>query len=189
MSVPDPGERCPGSSGGCYLIRASFPRAQICHFFPQENATVQVDGFGCCRSPGPRLGAAPEIPALGNGAISGHPTETLKTPLAKRGWTRSCCPGRAPAPSGAGARSQQLSSRHGRAVAAGGPERADGAAAAGAGRPARRAGPGAALAQPRQAGTRPGAQDAPKSPACRAACLPPLPSRRHKQQPREPSWG
>lgn len=45
-------------------------------------------------------------------------------------------------------------------VAAGGPERADGAAAAGAGRPAGRAGPGAELAQPRQAGTR----GAPKSP-------------------------
>lgn len=65
VSVPDPGRSCPGSSGGCYLMRASFPLAQICHFFLQENATMQIDGFGCFCSLGPKLGAAPEIPALG----------------------------------------------------------------------------------------------------------------------------
>ena len=54
-------------------MRASFPLAQICYFFPQENATMQIDGFGCFHSPGPRLGAAPEIPVLGKGALSGEP--------------------------------------------------------------------------------------------------------------------
>lgn len=27
-------------------MRASFPLAQICHFVPQENAVVQIDGLG-----------------------------------------------------------------------------------------------------------------------------------------------
>lgn len=63
--VPDPGKSCPGSSGGRYLMRASFPLAQICHFFPQEDALMQIDGFGCFCSLAPKLEAAPEIPALG----------------------------------------------------------------------------------------------------------------------------
>lgn len=36
--------------------------AQICHFFPQENAALQTSGFGCFRSS--NLGVAPQTPAL-----------------------------------------------------------------------------------------------------------------------------
>lgn len=101
MSVPDLGKSCPGSSRGCYFTHASFPVARIYHFF-QENAAMQTDGFGCFRSAGPKLRAAPRIPALGKVALSVDSPRTLQTPPAKRAWARSAHPGHAPVLRGAG---------------------------------------------------------------------------------------
>lgn len=92
LGVGGRGEKsCPDSLGGCYLIRASFPLAQICHIFPQENATLQIGGFGCFYSLGPKLGAAPNIPALGKGALSGDQPQDPGNPSCKT-WLDSFLP-------------------------------------------------------------------------------------------------
>lgn len=64
------------------LIYDSFPLAQICLFFPQENATMQIVGFECFHSLGVKMGAAPKIPGVGKGAFPGDtlPAQDPKTP-------------------------------------------------------------------------------------------------------------